>query len=233
MPYKRKTTKLRKMIKRKGYRSRVSARKSQIGSYWPKLSGFPKTKIVNMRYADSYEISLNSTPGALTSLKWRANSVFDPDFTNVGHQPMGYDQWALFYNHYVVLGSKISIGLTGVAAAADGAVVSNLSLQASGTNAYTTMSEFIEKGLGSTKLLQGFLGNSNTKQLASYSAKKFYNVKDVKDNLDRIGAAFGANATDPAFYYLSIQGQPSVRLHMIVIIDYIVLMSEPNDLPAS
>lgn len=37
------------------------------------------------------------------------NSVHDPDDTNVGHQPTGYDQYSALYNTYYVSGSKISV----------------------------------------------------------------------------------------------------------------------------
>jgi len=209
------------------------ANRNPLGQYNPLMSGFPKSKVVTMRYADSGEITLNSTPGALSYQKYRANSIYDPDFTGGGHQPMGYDQWNQNYNHYVVLGAKITSTLTGVAAAADGAVVANISLMSGSTSIYTQMSEFIERGLGCTKVMCGFLGQAKVTLTANYSAKKFFNIKDVKDNLDRIGAAFGADAADPAFFYITLQGQPDVRLHVVTVIDYIVLMSEPSDLPQS
>ena len=30
------------------------------------------------------------------------NSIFDPDLSGTGHQPLGHDQWATFYNRYRV-----------------------------------------------------------------------------------------------------------------------------------
>jgi len=34
------------------------------------------------------------------------NSLFDPDFSGAGAQPLGYDQWSAFYSRYKVLGVK-------------------------------------------------------------------------------------------------------------------------------
>jgi len=34
------------------------------------------------------------------------NSLFDPDLTGVGHQPYGYDQLAVLYNRYRVIGTS-------------------------------------------------------------------------------------------------------------------------------
>ncbi len=47
------------------------------------------------------------TTGALTSSTagdqvFNANSLFDPDWTSAGHQPIGYDNWQGMYNRYLV-----------------------------------------------------------------------------------------------------------------------------------
>lgn len=42
----------------------------------------------------------NGTP--LADQTWNMNSLFDPDRTGAGAQPAGFDQWAAFYNRYVV-----------------------------------------------------------------------------------------------------------------------------------
>lgn len=40
---------------------------------------------------------------------YRGNSVFDPDFTGVGGQPLGRDQWTQFYRRYRVTASKFTV----------------------------------------------------------------------------------------------------------------------------
>jgi hypothetical protein len=64
--------------------------------------GFPRQRRVKLVYAD--HLNLTGASGLLTNHQYRLNSCFDPDFTSTGHQPMGFDQWGAFYNHYVVLG---------------------------------------------------------------------------------------------------------------------------------
>lgn len=54
-------------------------------------------------------LSPTTTLGSLFSYQFRGNSVFDPDSTGVGGQPNGFDQWAAFYNEYVVLSSTIVV----------------------------------------------------------------------------------------------------------------------------
>jgi len=81
--------------------------------------------------------------------------------------------------------------------------------------------------------------NSNPRLNVSlkYSAKKFFNVTNVKDNLTRLGATFGSNPTDQAFYNVFISspggGLTSPAYNVVVMIDYIVALSEPKELAQS
>ncbi len=60
----------------------------------------PDKQIVSLVYC----VSDVRAPGvAQEDRVYRLNSLFDPEFTGVGHQPYGYDQMAAFYNRYRVL----------------------------------------------------------------------------------------------------------------------------------
>lgn len=54
-------------------------------------------------------LSPGTTSGGLYVYQYRANSCFDPDYTGIGLQPNGYDQWSQFYNEYVVLSSEVIV----------------------------------------------------------------------------------------------------------------------------
>jgi len=77
------------------------------------VGGFPDAARVTLRYTQKNTIT--STTGALVSYDFRGNSVFDPDFTGTGAQPAGFDDFALNYNRYRVMGSKISASITTIA----------------------------------------------------------------------------------------------------------------------
>lgn len=68
--------------------------------------GFPNSIITKLRYCDV--IHLTSTLGSLSTNVFNANSIFDPDSTGVGHQPLYRDQYAAIYDQYTVLGAKIT-----------------------------------------------------------------------------------------------------------------------------
>lgn len=70
-------------------------------------SGVPDRLFVKLKYYDN--LTFVSVAPAITSQVYRANSLFDPDFTNVGHQPYGFDQWSALYTNYLVRGSSIKV----------------------------------------------------------------------------------------------------------------------------
>lgn len=56
----------------------------------------------------NYSGAVTAGAVATTTRTWRGNSVYDPDYTGTGTQPMGYDQYSALYDYVVVLGSKIN-----------------------------------------------------------------------------------------------------------------------------
>ena len=68
------------------------------------IFGLPEELRTHLRYVDVY-IDVYD-PGNRKQVM-RMNSIFDPDFTGTGHQPMYTDQFDNFYKRYQVLGAKM------------------------------------------------------------------------------------------------------------------------------
>lgn len=60
----------------------------------------------SFKYNQDSEALTTLVAGVLNSRTWRVNSLFDPDFSLGGEQPMGYDQMMAFYNKYTVIGFR-------------------------------------------------------------------------------------------------------------------------------
>lgn len=60
----------------------------------------PLTLRCKMPYVDHFIFDNAVTTNGYQ--KWRINSMFDPDITNVGHQPRGFDQMSALYQRYMV-----------------------------------------------------------------------------------------------------------------------------------
>lgn len=67
---------------------------------------FPKFRFVKHKYVDRVTLPAATVAGNPTWFIMRANSLFDPDFTGVGHQPMFRDEMAAKYSFYTVLSSQ-------------------------------------------------------------------------------------------------------------------------------
>jgi hypothetical protein len=68
--------------------------------------GFPNKIITNHRYVDYY--ILQSVNGSIATQIIRMNSIWDPDFSGVGHRPLYVDTYSDVYVSYRVLGSRLS-----------------------------------------------------------------------------------------------------------------------------
>lgn len=50
-----------------------------------------------------------ASPGVGFAWSFRVNSLFDPDFTGTGVQPLGFDQFSALYGRYAVIHSKYEV----------------------------------------------------------------------------------------------------------------------------
>lgn len=64
------------------------------------LKGITPATDIQLTYCDSRV--LTSSAGNSVSYVYRLNSVFDPDYTGTGSQPLGFDNMALLYGRYRV-----------------------------------------------------------------------------------------------------------------------------------
>lgn len=231
-----------KRYARKRSRRRALRRYKAYGPQRAILSGFPDRQLVKLRY--SQEVTLDPGPGGISQHIFRANSLYDPDFTGIGHQPYLYDQWSEVYSHYCVLGSRMTATLVTVNTLNQdpGYYGILLSDDTNGTTNFTSIDNVFESKLSSNPWRMS--GSANTIQASNYkssalsrnfSAKKFFGVKNVNDG-DAYTALTGANPAKIAYFCLwnaSIAtNDPAPSVYRIVI-DYIALMSKANVLPGS
>ncbi len=183
-----------------------------------------------MRYNDQNNIT--SSSGLLGKFVFSANSIYDPSTTGTGHQPMGHDTWATLYNHYVVLGSRIMVQVIPSDPAAPSLI--GIYLNEDPTLEYTNSSSLIEAKKGTWKTIIPSITRPQT-VTSKFSARKYFNVTDVKDNQNRIGGTMGSNPTENASFivWYETTDNLSSTVRCIVTIDYIVSFSEPKNLPQS
>lgn len=63
-------------------------------------TGRPQRMLAKLVYFTSGQLA--NTVGVYQTQQMNLNSLYDPDRSGVGHQPLGRDQWAVWYNRYRV-----------------------------------------------------------------------------------------------------------------------------------
>lgn len=170
----------------KPYGKRKRATKSSmLSTYTPRIDrsfstsngvfGFPSSIRTKLRYHEG--LAYTSASGVVTTNIYRANSVFDPNETGTGHQPMYFDQLALVYGRYVVNSSTIKITYNPASEVAATSVwVVGVIGQSAGSIS-STPDINCEQGHCRWTTINGRLGGPNSKQLQlSYTPKACLNL---------------------------------------------------------
>lgn len=186
----------RRRFKKRRYRRKTYSGSNQsIASI--RTSPFPTKYKVNMRYVDN--IVLNAGAVLPVSHLFCANGIYDCDITGVGHQPTGFDQLMPFYDHYVVIGSKMTATFSSRNTAIQTIVGVTAKDSVTGTADYR---ELVEQGNTKYSVL-GIEGQSNSVRTFRYplNPSKFLGrSKPLSD--DQLKGSNSANPTELCYYHL-------------------------------
>lgn len=217
--------KARVMKKYGAKRRRIGSSGTVFSARWPRIeAGLPDTTLVKLRYADTF--TLTSLLGATTSKAFRMNSIFDPDYTGAGHQPLYHDAWQALYNRYTVVKStiKATINSTDTTAGADFLV--GIAQDDDGTIS-TTATTNVEGSNCVSALLTPSGGARDTITLygSVYTPKARLGLTN---NDDTVGATFGGN---PGISWFSsvwasqLNGAASSSVRVLVVVEFLVKMN--------
>jgi len=70
------------------------------------MNGVSKTARVRLRYCGEVSVTTTGT-STISRHVFAANSLYDPDQTGVGNQPVGFDEWMNLYQFYTVVGGTV------------------------------------------------------------------------------------------------------------------------------
>jgi hypothetical protein len=190
--------------------------------------GFPAERTVTLLYCD-YD-GFSSSTGVLGKYQYRLNSCFDPDFTGTGHQPMGFDQWAAYYNHYVVeeCAYEVEMSPTGTVYTYQATHISDDS------TVPTNLSEIQELG-GVVAMGTPYSSTNSHIFKGKVNIAKFFNRSSIATDSE-LRALTTANPTETCYLNLfasnadPVQGQ---AFYFAVKLAYRVRFMEPKDLAPS
>jgi len=122
---------------------------------------FPASTIKWLRYSTNF--MLTNTAGAVATYVFRANDCFDIDFTGTGHQPMGFDQMMVFYNHFCVTHAQIKVVFKNTSTSAPTTVCIR---QDASSTPLTVIDRILEAGYYTTEDLEATPGFGSNKLLS-------------------------------------------------------------------
>lgn len=200
MPGKKKIDGVRR--KKRKYSKALGKKDNNVIKYYDKgneicrcSSVCPDIMCVQLTYSGTQRF----TTATIDSIVLRGNSIFDPDFSGVGGQPMGHDQWSAFYRRYRVNGSKVEVSVNG-----NGTTESGFIIVPSNTNTTFTSHQAAREA---AYALVGQLGRTDTNSSQMYehymtSAKMKGAAKDIVMYDSDLNAGFGSNPVIGWYWHL-------------------------------
>lgn len=234
MPKRKRTFKKRRFKKRKFSRKKAVIRRLP-------LTGFPRSKLVRMRYVESVVID----PGSVVPIlyEFNCNNIFDPNRTGTGHQPRSHDQWSEVYGRYNVVSSKCYVRCHPSSGTVHVPGVWGLSVnRIPGEFTGLDRDQIIESKVTNPKHVRtmggdvSFGGLPNTATRYFVAKKHFGLGKTGIAEYERNSAAFGAApVTTPVFtLWASHVASNNPRFQEFTfIIEYVVLLTEPKNFDES
>lgn len=234
MPYKKRATRMPRRAKRKPRPPRRRYRKQGqlTGNYVSKPLGNYR-KVVT-RYVEN-QISINpGAAGIADNYIFSANGLYDPNITGVGHQPIGFDQFMLMYDHYTVIGSKIKCTFINT----DGSTPAQVGISLKdNVAAETDIRRNIENALCKYKTIGATGSGDSNKAIITmtFSTRKFFRKKSIIAESDYKGTS-SANPTEQAYFHCwgaPIASVDPTSIQLFVEIEYIAILTEPKLLTLS
>lgn len=188
------------------------------------IYGFPPRLRTKLRYASASSLSITSTTGSVGKLFMSCNSIYDPDRTNAGHQPLYHDTFATVYNHYAVVDSTITVKYVNANADKLFNIGLNLEDNAAGTS---TLDTAIEQSGGTAEVLGIVQSSRSVLNLTkTFSAVKHLGIDPFSS--EEYKTPIGADPTEEYFFMIwcaeTVAATGSVYLQVIV--EYDVIFSE-------
>jgi hypothetical protein len=191
---------------------------------------FPARILRSLRYATS--VGITSTLGIPSSYVFAANGLFDPDITSTGHQPMGFDQMMLSYNHYAVVRSRIFITFRNDSSSSQPTCL--VGARADSTP-LTVPERILEFGLDNSTTLEFKGVSGSAKSLESkLDIGKFQGVVNVVDD-DELHGNVAANPNELTYWHVQLwdSGGLTCTVRVDVVIEYDSWFLEPRELTES
>lgn len=216
--------------KKRPYRKRTYKRKKKrtISPSYPLSNKF----LFKTRYVELNQSLDVGTGGIPVTQVYSLTSLFDPNYTGVGHQPLGFDNIMPMYDHYTVIGARVKVTASNLDRDPQYIVLQIKD----GISLSTNLSAMIENGRTNFKTLGGNETASSTQTLtANFSAKQFFSRNPMAS--DKQQGTVSSSPLENAFLHITVApttiGENTTKVVYSIIIEYIAMLTEPKQLGQS
>lgn len=200
------------------------------------IFGLPEQLKTHLRYVDVY--TLTSTSNSVARQWMRLNSIFDPDYTGTGHQPLYLDQLSVIYKRYVVLGSKMKVtfstlpNLTSTTQPSGPVVVGVVADDDAATQ--SAASTIMESNSCKSTMLCNQNGGNNLKILyVTYSPERDLGLGADDDTVGSLVSGNPSKSWYAAAWIAESGLSTATSVNVKIEIDYFVRFSQQTDVPQS
>lgn len=190
--------------------------------------GFPKTITMTHKYSQLY---IASSSGPFNTFYYTCNGMYDPNISGAGHQPLYFDQMSLLYNHYCVIGSKMTVTFPQMSTNAIVGAFINDDTSITGS---TSLESLMEQSQSRFRFIQTSSTQPTTLTL-KWSAKKYFGRNPLA-NVDLQGTP-SSNPNEQSFftlYYGAVDKVSSIsNFSANVLLEYIAVWKELKDVDPS
>jgi len=208
--------------------------------------GLPNRLRTTLTYSE--QISLNPGISTPANYYFRANDVYDPNFTSTGHQPKGFDQFSQFYNHFIVEKARLKAYVMQPTATTTGLQIAAVGLFAGSGDLSTLYSN--SAGSPAANLLESkqtnkidwlFAGSTSLSPLwkplkCTFNHRDWFGKVADPSDADFQGSA-SASPTEIVFFGVTMASWDNTvdtdAVIVLVDIEYDVVWAEPKVLPNS
>jgi len=169
---------------------------TSVRRFTPMCYGFPDRLVSTLRYHTTNTIS--SVSGSTSQYGFRWNSIFDPDYTSAGHQPLYHDTYGAIYDHYSVVSARAIVTMVSA-----GAAISFVNVVTDDDATPSTTGDTLAEQSHGMSTLLGINSSGSNEHIfrVSWDCKKVLGIDPYTSQTYK--TAFGTNPAEQSFLWLT------------------------------
>lgn len=195
-------------------------------------TGLPQKVMVKHKYVQSFTEAIAAN--VLASYAFKANGMFSPTAISGAHQPMYFDQYSALYEHFCVVGAKITFKVAHVTApTADSAFRMTAFVDSNNALLATNIDAIAEGTTGRSITVVPASATTQVIKTLKFSAKKTFGGS-VLGNKALTGTSL-ADPTELSYFVLAIQAYPGQTTDVAITaeIEYVAIWTELKEVAQS